>query len=95
MWGNELGRILNLAEIESIRNSLIFKGQIHIMVGILYVIDEKDQKRFVQIDLSIHGELWEDFYDLLIANKRENEEIIPYDAVKEELKKYGKLWPIE
>ena len=61
------------------------------MEGILYVVDEKDQKRFVQIDLSIHGELWEDFYDLLVANARENEESISYDVVKDELKKYGKL----
>jgi hypothetical protein len=61
------------------------------MEGILYVVDDKDQKRFVQIDLSIHGVIWEDFYDLLVANSRANEESIAYDVVKDELKKYGKL----
>jgi len=62
------------------------------MEGIFYVVDDKDQKRFVQIDLSIHGEMWEDFYDLLVSNSRENEETISYDVVKGDLKKYGKLW---
>ena len=71
-------------------NSLILE-KIHAMEGIFYVIDEKSQKRFVQIDLSIHGELWEDFYDILVVNERKNEESIPYDVVKDELKKYGKL----
>jgi len=61
------------------------------MEGIYYVMDDKGQKRFVQIDLSIHGEIWEDFYDLLVSNSRENEESISYDVVKDELKKYGKL----
>jgi hypothetical protein len=53
------------------------------MEGILFVVDEKDQKRFVQIDLSIHGEIWEDFYDLLVSNSRENEESIPFESVKD------------
>ena len=61
------------------------------MEGIYYVMDDKGQKRFVQIDLSIHDEIWEDFYDLLVSNSRENEESISYDVVKDELKKYGKL----
>ena len=74
----------------SCSNSLILE-KIHVMEGIFYVIDEKSQKRFVQIDLSIHGELWEDFYDILVVNERKNEESIPYDVVKDELKKYGKL----
>lgn len=70
---------------------LNFIIQIQIMEGIYYVMDDKGQKRFVQIDLSIHGEIWEDFYDLLVSNSRENEESISYDVVKDELKKYGKL----
>ena len=43
---------------------------------------KKGQPQFVQIDLSIHGELWEDFYDLLIAEQRKDEESIPFvDAI--------------
>ena len=61
------------------------------MEGIQYVTDEQTKRRYVQIDLDIHGELWEDFLDILLAESRQQEEIISYDQVKDELKKYGKL----
>ena len=61
------------------------------MEGILYVIDEQGKRRFVQIDLDKYGELWEDFYDLLIAESRKEEESISYNQVKDDLKSYGKL----
>jgi len=48
------------------------------MDGILYVVDDQQHKRFVQIDLEKHGELWEDFSDLLIAEFRKTEESIPF-----------------
>lgn len=37
------------------------------MKGIYYVTDEENQQRFVQIDWSLYGELWEDFMDVLVA----------------------------
>jgi hypothetical protein len=61
------------------------------MDGILYVIGDENKKKFVQIDLNLHGDLWEDFYDILVATSRESEESIPYNQVKNELKTYGKL----
>ncbi len=61
------------------------------MEGILYVVDEQNNKIFVQIDLGIYGEIWEDFYDIIVAMSRQNDESVPYDQVKEELKLYGKL----
>lgn len=61
------------------------------MDGILYVIDDQNKRRYVQIDLDKHGALWEDFLDILIAESREKEELISYDQVKDELKKYGKI----
>lgn len=61
------------------------------MDGILFVIDDLNHKRFVQIDLDKHGALWEDFYDLLVAESRKTEETISYDLVKDELRKYGKI----
>ena len=51
------------------------------MNGIKFIKDENGQPRFVQIDLTVHSELWEDFYDLLIAEQRENEESIPFEEV--------------
>ena len=61
------------------------------MEGIFYIIDDQNKKRFVQIDLDKYGELWEDFYDILVATLRKEDESIPYDQVKDELKLYGKL----
>lgn len=61
------------------------------MEGILYVIDDQSKKRYVQIDLDRYGELWEDFYDILTAEARHEEETLPYDKVKDELRKYGKI----
>jgi hypothetical protein len=43
------------------------------MDGIQYVIDGTGKTSAVQIDLSLYGEIWEDFYDNLLINKRINE----------------------
>jgi len=61
------------------------------MDGILFVVDSQNKKKFVQIDLEMHGDIWEDFYDLLVASSRKEEETIPYNQVKDELKSYGKI----
>ncbi len=61
------------------------------MEGINYVTDDKNEKVAVQIDLKKYGELWEDFYDSLIAEIRKDDEKIPLEDVILELKKRGKL----
>ncbi|MEW6234017.1 MAG: hypothetical protein AB1656_01395 [Candidatus Omnitrophota bacterium] len=43
------------------------------MKGVQFVIDENSQKQAVLIDLKKHREIWEDFYDALLAKERENE----------------------
>jgi hypothetical protein len=55
------------------------------MDGILYLIDDSNKKRYVQIDLEKYGEIWEDFYDLIIANSRENEPTITLEELEKEL----------
>ena len=61
------------------------------MKGINYVTDDKNKKVAVQIDLKKYGDLWEDFYDNMIAELRKDEEKIPLEDVIKELKKHGKL----
>lgn len=61
------------------------------MKGITYLTDDKNKKIAVQIDLRKYGELWEDFYDYLIAVSRKKEKKIPWEQVKKELIKEGKL----
>lgn len=59
------------------------------MKGISFLMDDKNEKVAVQIDLKKYGELWEDFYDNLIAEHRKDEEKIPLEKVIHDLK--GKL----
>lgn len=61
------------------------------MKGITYLMDDKNKKVAVQIDLREYGELWEDFYDSLIAELRRAEERIPLEDVIRDLKAKGKL----
>ena len=62
-----------------------------IMKGIHYLTDEKNRKVAVQIDLRKYGELWEDFYDVVVAELRKDEEKIPLEKVVKDLKSKGKL----
>ena len=59
------------------------------MAGIKFVTDEKGQKVAVQIDLKKLGDLWEDFYDNLIAKQRIDEPRESLDSVKAILRKIG------
>jgi len=62
------------------------------MDGILYLIDEQNKKKFVQIDLEKYGgEYLEDLIDGLVADSRKNEESVPFEDVMKELKSEGKI----
>jgi hypothetical protein len=61
------------------------------MTGIQFVTDQRGKRVAVQIDLAIHGELWEDFQDVLDSRERESEQSIPFEEVKAHLVKIGKL----
>ena len=61
------------------------------MQGISYVTNEDGRRVAVQIDLRKHGELWEDFYDVMTARKRSGEPRESLASVKTRLKKKGKL----
>ena len=62
------------------------------MDGILYLTDENNKKRFIQIDIDKYGgEYLQDLIDGLIAESRKNEESVPFNEVMKELKKAGKL----
>ncbi len=52
--------------------------------GVEFIIDDNGRKKAVTIDLKKHGEIWEDFYDTLLAKERESE---PRESLKEVKKK--------
>jgi hypothetical protein len=55
------------------------------MKGIEWVVDEKGDRKAVLIDLSEHGELWEDIYDTLLAEERKHEARETLAEVKKKL----------
>lgn len=59
--------------------------------GIQFVTNAAGEKVAVQIDLKQYGELWEDFYDIIIARKRAKEPRESLESVREALKQMGKL----
>jgi hypothetical protein len=61
------------------------------MKGIQFLTNEEGKKTAVLIDLKKHGDLWEDFYDSLIARARAEEPRESLEEVKKQLKKQGKL----
>ncbi|GIV80016.1 MAG: hypothetical protein KatS3mg050_4410 [Litorilinea sp.] len=61
------------------------------LTGIHFVVDEHGEKIAVQIDLQEYGELWEDFYDTLLAKARMNEPRESLAEVRKRLIEQGKL----
>lgn len=59
--------------------------------GIQFVVDESGEKTAVQIDLKKYGDLWEDFYDTLVAASRADEPRETLEEVKQRLIEQGKL----
>ena len=56
------------------------------MRGIEYVVDEAGNRKAVLIDLSLHGELWEDLADQLTTRERESEPRETLEEVKRSLR---------
>jgi hypothetical protein len=61
------------------------------MKGIQFVSNDRGQKVAVQINLQKYGEIWEDFYDSLIARSRAKEPRESMEIVKKSLINQGKL----
>jgi hypothetical protein len=62
-----------------------------LMTGVQFITDEKGRKTAAVIDLRKHRALWEDFEDVLVSRSRRNEKRIPFENVKTDLIKSGKL----
>lgn len=61
------------------------------MEGITYIIDQTNNRRYVQIDLDKYGELWEDFQDTIEAELSKNDETFSVEEVITELQTKGNL----
>jgi len=65
------------------------------MKGVSFVTDETRKRRYAQIDLKgiaqYDDDAFEDLMDLIIAESRKDEKSIPWESVKAELIKEGKV----
>ncbi|MDO9264527.1 MAG: hypothetical protein Q7U02_11215 [Desulfosalsimonadaceae bacterium] len=55
------------------------------MKGVEFVVNEEGTKKAVIIDIKKHGDLWEDFYDTLIARERKAEPRESLEDVKKKI----------
>jgi hypothetical protein len=68
-----------------------YGGYSAVMHGINYITNEKGKRTGVVIDLSKHGDLWEDFYDAWMIEQRKEDQRIPWEKAKKMLRKSRKL----
>jgi hypothetical protein len=61
------------------------------MDGIRFVLNHSGQRVAVMIDLEKYSELWEDFYDSLLAEMRKDEPTSSLAAVRRSIIKKQKL----
>lgn len=64
------------------------------MKGVSIICDETRKKRYVQIDVDVLAtdrEAVEDLLDVIIAEIRKEDEMVPWEKAKAELRKSGKL----
>ena len=57
------------------------------MKGVEFVVDDSGKKKAVLIDLEQWGDLWEDFYDVVVSESRKNEPTVPWSELKAEMEK--------
>lgn len=55
------------------------------MKGIQFLLNDLGEKTSVLIDLEQWGDLWEDFYDVMLSQSRQDEDEIDWEALEAEL----------
>ena len=60
------------------------------MSGITFMVDERGKKTAAVIDLQKHEQLWEDFYDTLVAESRSREPRESLASVRQRIKNRSK-----
>ena len=55
------------------------------MEGVQFLVNEEGEKTSVLIDLNEWGDLWEDFYDIIISRSRQDESEVSWDELKAEI----------
>jgi hypothetical protein len=53
--------------------------------GIQYVVDSAGKPTAVIISLEEWGEIWEDFYDVIVSEARKDEKTVTWETLKAEI----------
>ncbi len=64
------------------------------MKSVTFITNDKNEKIAVQIDfktLDKHGSAVEDILDIIVAERRKNDEDVSWEVAKKEFEKAGKL----
>ncbi len=61
------------------------------MDGVMFLSDEKNEKRYVQIDLNKYGSIVEDILDRIAIATTKSEETVPIDDLIKDLETTGNL----
>ena len=59
--------------------------------GVRYIVDEKGERSAVVLPIDQYEELLEDIHDLAIIAERREERTMPFEELKEKLRKDGIL----
>lgn len=51
--------------------------------GIQFLVDDLGNRTAVVLDLAEWGELWEDFYDVLVTESRKGEKTVSWDVLRQ------------
>lgn len=55
------------------------------MKGIQFLLNDSGEKTSVLIDLEQWGDLWEDFYDVMVSQSRQNEDDVSWEDLEAEI----------
>ena len=55
------------------------------MKGIQFLLNDSGEKTSVLIDLEQWGDLWEDFYDVIVSQSRQDEDDINWEVLESEI----------
>lgn len=53
--------------------------------GLQYLVDESGERVAAVINLKEWGELWEDFFDVLVSESRKDEPTVDWETLKAEI----------
>jgi PHD/YefM family antitoxin component YafN of YafNO toxin-antitoxin module len=56
-----------------------------VLKGIQYVVDSEGKPTAVIISLEEWGEIWEDFYDVIVSEARKDEKTVTWETLKAEI----------